>query len=82
MSPALRVDCNKKVTYGDKTVTFGGACVISTSGVFVHHRFRAKRKPLERFSGLLPESEGQNLALTVLCVPDSLRFPMQTPAAR
>ena len=31
-------------------------------------RFRAKREPLERVQGRLPESHGQNLALTVLYV--------------
>jgi len=31
----------------------------------------AKRKPLQRFEGLLPESQGQNLVLTVLYVPHS-----------
>ena len=33
--------------------------------------FRAKREPLKRFHGLLPESHGQNLAVTVLHVPCS-----------
>ena len=33
------------------------------------HRFRAKREPLRTFQLLFPESQGQNLALTVLCVP-------------
>ena len=32
-------------------------------------RARAKREPLDRFEGLLPESQGRNLALTVLHVP-------------
>ena len=31
--------------------------------------FRAKREQLTRFQRLLPESQGQHLALTVLCVP-------------
>ena len=31
-------------------------------------RFRAKREQLKRFSGLLPSSQGQSLALTVLYV--------------
>jgi len=34
--------------------------------------FRAKRKPRARVSDLLPASQGQNLALTVLYVPSSL----------
>ena len=37
-------------------------------------RCRAKREHLVRFQGLLPESQGLNLALTVLyvlCSPDS-----------
>ena len=39
----------------------------------VNARFRAKREQLERFyEGLVPESQGQNLALTVLYVPCSL----------
>ena len=33
---------------------------------------RVKREPVERCSGLLTEIQGQNLALTVLCVPCSL----------
>jgi len=33
---------------------------------------RAKRGQLEKFDGLLPESQGQNLALTVLYVPNLL----------
>ena len=33
---------------------------------------RAKMEQLERFQGLLPEIQSQNLALTVLHVPDSL----------
>jgi len=36
------------------------------------NRFRAKRELLDRFSGLLPESQGQNLPVTVLYVPYSL----------
>ena len=35
-------------------------------------RFRAKGEQLKRFQGLLPESQGQNQALTVLRVPYSL----------
>ena len=35
-------------------------------------RFRAKREQLKRCQGLHPESQGQNLALTALCVPYSL----------
>ena len=40
--------------------------------LFVVYRFRAKTKQLETVEGLLPESQGQNLALTVLYVPYSL----------
>jgi hypothetical protein len=36
------------------------------------HRFRAKREQLKRFEGLLPESQGQNMVLTVLYVPGLL----------
>jgi hypothetical protein len=32
-------------------------------------RRRAKGEQLERVSGLLAESQGQNLAMTVSCVP-------------
>ena len=35
-------------------------------------RGRAKREQLKRFSGLLPESQGQNLAVAAFHVPDSL----------
>ena len=34
--------------------------------------FRAKREQVQRFERLLSESQGHNLALTVLCVPSSL----------
>ena len=34
-----------------------------------YYHFRARREELKRFKGLLPESQGQNLALTVLYVP-------------
>ena len=37
-----------------------------------HYRCRAKREHLWRFHGLLCESPVHNLALTALCVPDSL----------
>ena len=35
-------------------------------------RFRAKREQLAKFYGLSPENHGQDLAVTVLHVPDSL----------
>ena len=35
-------------------------------------RFRAKMERLKRFSGPSPESQGQNLAVIVSCVPSSL----------
>ena len=38
---------------------------------------RAKKEQLERVSGLLPESQGQNLALTVLLVPPFIRSASQ-----
>ena len=41
-------------------------------------RYRAKKKPLERLEGFLPESQGQNLDLTVFYMPhpfDSGVFP-------
>jgi len=41
-------------------------------GVVLPGRCRAKREQLERFQGLLPEGQGQKLALTVLFVPSSL----------
>ena len=40
---------------------------MSGSGSRTH--FRAKREHLERLAGLVPESQGQNLALTVPHVP-------------
>ena len=33
------------------------------------HRFRAKKEQLKKIEGLSPESQGQNLAVKVLCVP-------------
>ena len=36
------------------------------------YRFQGNRGQLERFYGLLPENQGQNLAVTVLYVPYSL----------
>ena len=37
-----------------------------------YNRIRAKRRQLETFKGPLPESQGQNVALTVEHVPYSL----------
>ena len=45
-------------------------------------RFRTKRGPFERFQGLLPESQGHDLALTVLYVPDSLVSRSRTNLSR
>ena len=45
-------------------------CVL-TPGIHLV-RFRAKRKPLKGFEGLLRKGQGQDLALTVLYVPYSL----------
>ena len=39
---------------------------------FRHNRFPAKREQCKRCQRPLPESQGQNLGLTVLCVPYSL----------
>jgi len=44
----------------------------ASCGAVLGYRFRAKREQLTRVEGLLPESQGQNLALTVLHVPCSL----------
>ena len=45
---------------------------LSDTKVYEHLRFQAKSEHIERVPGLLPESQGQNVALTVLCVPYSL----------
>jgi len=45
---------------------------LSFGGTNLPRRFRAKREQLQMCSDLLPESQGPNLALTVLCVPYSL----------
>ena len=37
-----------------------------------YFRSRAKREQLDRYQGLLPESQGKNLAVTFLYVPCSL----------
>jgi len=42
------------------------------SNKFSSHRFRAKREQLQSYPGLLAESQGHNLAFTVLRVPYSL----------
>ena len=41
--------------------------------------FQAKRERLEWLKGLLPKSQGQNLALTVLNVPYSLDSGTRIP---
>jgi len=47
--------------------------VLSINGKSIQQAcFRAKREPLETCWAMLSESQGQNLALTVLCVPCSL----------
>ena len=48
--------------------------LIFTVSLVVHRviRVRAKWDHMKTFQGLLPQSQGQNLALTVLCVPYSL----------
>ena len=53
---------------------FVGEVKVETDGRMcqVWVRVRAKRAQLHRFQGLLPESQGHNLALTVLYVPYSL----------
>jgi len=38
----------------------------------VEHHNRAKREQLKRLEGLLPDSQGRNLALALLFVPYSL----------
>ena len=62
--------------------THGGVMRMSNSANFVDvfraqvphspARLRSKREQIERFSGLEPERQGQNLALTVLYVSYSL----------
>ena len=44
----------------------------SCTGRLSKNRFRAKREQIEKCEERLPESESQNLALTVLYAPDSL----------
>ena len=44
-------------------------------------RFRARRGQLETLEGLLPDSQGQNLALTVLYMPYSLDSGTRTGQA-
>jgi len=45
-------------------------------------RFLAKREQLEICQGLIPESQGQTLALTVVYVPCSLHSASPNPAAQ
>ena len=46
-------------------------CVTPRKGIS-HSRLRSKRVHFETFEGLLPESQGCNLSLTILDVPNSL----------
>ena len=57
------------------------------NGVYSGDRFPAKREQSQMFQRLLPESQSQNLALTLLCVPYSLdsgppEHETQTPETR
>jgi len=54
-----------KLTFDGKAVV--SVCLIETLQV----RFRVKRQHRQSVSGLVPLSQGQNLAFTVLCVPYS-----------
>ena len=45
----------------------GGTC--GNTADVITFRFRAKREQLKTFQGLGTQSQGQNLAVTVLCVP-------------
>ena len=58
------------------------SCTRDTCNSF--DRYRAKRERLETSKILLPESQGQNLALTVLYVPCLLErgAPARTPLPR
>ena len=56
----LRVTKKKKMSWMPSDASASRAC-------------RAKREHFETFQGRLHESQGQNLALTVLYVPYSLR---------
>ena len=49
-----------------------GKTVVPTVHLYDPHRCRAKSELLYKFKRLLPESQDQNLALTVLHVPCSL----------
>ena len=51
----------------------GWTNISSGTSMDTRNRSRAKRERLTRFEGLLPESQGQNQAVTVLRVPDSGR---------
>ena len=42
------------------------------TGCDPHDRFQEKKEHLDRLKGLLPESQGRNLSLTVLNVPNSI----------
>ena len=46
---------------------------------FSQVRCRAKRDHLKTFQRLLPGGQGQNLALTVSCVPNSLDIGLRCP---
>ena len=44
------------------------------TNIIIASRFRAKREQLKMLCGHLPQRQGQNLALTVSCVPYSLEI--------
>ena len=63
----------------DKGIDMIHVCMYVFMYVFMYgfgseapNRFRAKREQPKRLSRPLPESQGQNMALTVLSVPNSL----------
>ena len=53
-------------------VEYEGAVGTAPTTPGTPYRFRAKRKQLRMFSGILPERQGQTLDVTVLHVPYSL----------
>ena len=56
----------------DAGASGAGAIVLSLQWLVLTCRLRAKREQLRRVYGIQPDSQGRNLALTVLYVPHTL----------
>jgi len=68
----LCVSLNSRLESNKEEEELTHACKVDAAVPGAVSRVRAKREHLGRLKGLSPESQGQNMALTVLFVPNSL----------